>query len=628
MNINYVAQRYRLNWKRHKLTFYVAFPLFGVIMALLGSIYSGPDMNSAFLEVPTFQTQLGYSHFDNPGMLIWFLLFLTIFELIFPVVGIFYGIRMLPFNERDGKELIFSTKMSPIVYFIENFIIVVILVPLTALSVFLVSVLFLRTQMPLGDAMSAMAIATILPSFFVMLIAMVTVFGASIKSSSRLGYAFGGFFYMICFMLNLIVSEVGKTSIDIFGVHIISIKDISLMSQMNIIGNVLAPTINESHFTITQLNFTLDYNSYLVTCTVLILLLFFLTLLFLFKADFIEPRTSIKHYFRIFIHSYQYIGGGFVSFLVFTRLYRPLVFLKRVVVRSFTILMVPINSFLSTIGKKYPAFRDQLKSSSGFFIIYTIATTMLVIVVLLAYPGDKSMKTLFTSLTSVLDNPLIAGFLFGHSVNISNSANLEGFILFKLFTLHWLYYGPYLFIATYYIIMRDKSNKYDEITWSLPRTRTSVLISRTAAMIVYFWITIFINWLGIPVGYVILKTYMDVSPPDAVNTLVTFFFIALGYSLFLILFLAVAIVVNSRYIIISLASLFIFSIFVPMLADVMKLTWLEYLSPFKYFDVIGLMLKDVNITQTLIPTILIGGIIVLAIYYYSIKVVSPRKDIT
>ena len=176
--------------------------------------------------------------------------------------------------------------------------------------------------------------------------------------------------------------------------------------------------------------------------------------------------------------------------------------------------------------------------------------------------------------------------------------------------------------------MRDKSNKYDEITWSLPKTRSSVLISRTAAMIVYFWITIFINWLGIPIGYDILKTYMDVSPPNAVNTFITFFFLALGYSLFLILFLAIALIVNSKYIIISLSSLFIFAIFIPMIGDVSKITWIDYLSPFKWFDVVGLMLQDINIIGTVIPTILIGGIIVLRLYYYSIKIITPKKDIT
>lgn len=646
MNFHFIAQRYWLNLKRHKLTFFVSFPLFGVMMAIIGSVYS-KNLIKTLLDVPTFQALIGHIHIDNPGMLVWFLFYTSIFVLIFPAVGIFYGIRMIPFNERDGKELIFSTKMSPIVYFIENFIIVMILIPLTTFSVFLVSVLFLRTQMPLNDAVNYMLIANIFPVFFVMVVAMVTVFGASLRSSSRVGLAFGGLFYLICFALNLIVEEIGSISLDIGNIHqalnigdihvltlnignihILSLRDLSLMTQINLFQNVLGPTINTSHFTITQLNTVINYNSYLLTCTILIIILFLLTILSLYRVDYIEPRTDFKQNLKNFLYSYRVIGIGFVRVLKITRLYVPAVYLKRAIVHIYKLITRPIQAFMSSISKKYPAFSDQLKASFGFFIIYTIATTFLVIIVLLAYPGDQAMNALFTNMSSIIDNPLIAGFMFGHPVSAANNANLEGFILFKLFTFHWLYYGPFLFIATYYILMRDKSNKYDEINWSLPKTRSSVLISRTAAMIIYFWITVFINWLGIPIGYVMLKTYMDVSPPNAVNTFITFFFLAMGYSLFLVLFLAIALIVNSKYIIISLSSLFIFAIFIPMIGDVSNATWIDYLSPFKWFDVVGLMLQDINIIGTVIPTLLIGSIIVLGLYYYSIKVITPKKDIT
>ena len=594
MAINYVLQRNWLNLKRHKLTLFVSIPIFAFMMAIIGSIYSDSLVNG-IVTIPTFKALLGNIQVPNPNMLVWFLIYTNIFILIFPAVGIFLGIRMLPFNERDGKELIFSVKMSPVKYFFENFILVLILIPLTVSPVFIVAVLFLGAT---SDSITAMAIATITPSFFVLLITMITVFGATYKSSSGWGYAFGGLIYMFFFALNLIVSEqaVGSLSVDVFGMHIISLQDISLMSQMNIFTDALKGTWNVD---------------YLLTCTVLVVILVLFSLVFLFRTDYIESRTSS---------------------VVATQTNDSVT--KKKFTSRFSFFRTPVDSILKKVGWKYPALRDQLQSSSAFFLIYTVATTFLVIIVLLAYPGDASKRTLFGSLASVKDNPVIAGFMFGHPVSAANNANLEGFILFKLFTLHWLYYGPFLFIATYYIVMRDKSNKYDEITWSLPQTRTSVLLSRTFAMILYFWITIFINWIGIWIGWVILKTYMVVTMPDPLNTLITFFFLALGYSLFLILFLAVAIFVNSRYIIISLAGLFIFSIFMPMIsfslaqANVPDASWLEYLSPFKYFDIVGLMLKDINIVNVVIPTITIGGIIALLFYYYSVKFVNPRKDIT
>jgi hypothetical protein len=65
-----------------------------------------------------------------------------------------------------------------------------------------------------------------------------------------------------------------------------------------------------------------------------------------------------------------------------------------------------------------------------------------------------------------------------------------------------------------------------------------------------------------------------------------------------------------------------------MIANVLDASWFEYLSPFKYFDVVGLMVKDIDIAGTVIPTIAIGGIFALIFYYYSVKFVNPRKDIT
>ena len=344
--------------------------------------------------------------------------------------------------------------------------------------------------------------------------------------------------------------------------------------------------------------------SYLLACLIVVITIFILTLVFLYRTDYIESR------------------GGSISQIT-TKNEN-----KRKLVSKFSFIRTPIESVLSKVGWKYPAFRDQLQSSAGFFILYTIVTTLLVMVVVIAYPGNTNMKEILPSLNqSVLSNPIFAGFMFGHVVNVTNGANLEGFLLFKLLTFHWMYYGPFLFIGTYYVVMRDKNDKYDEITWSLPQSRSSVLISRTGATILYFWITIFINWLGLWATIPILATYMTITPPNVTATIITFIFLALGYSLFLILFIAIAVTVNSRYVIITLVGVFILAIFIPIVSYSTKTIWLDYLSPFKYFDVVGLLINQVNVVTTAIPTILIGGIIVLVIYIASIKVITPRKDI-
>ena len=69
-------------------------------------------------------------------------------------------------------------------------------------------------------------------------------------------------------------------------------------------------------------------------------------------------------------------------------------------------------------------------------------TSFLVLIVLLVYPGNANMQELLQSADVILANPVLAAFYFGHFP----TANVEGFLFLKLLTLHWIYYGPYLFI--------------------------------------------------------------------------------------------------------------------------------------------------------------------------------------
>ena len=594
MQINYILQRYWLDLKRHKLTIFISIPVFSALMILFGTIYPGPDAVKVFSEIPTVQFLIGTRNIQNPGMLIWFLIMANIFTIIFPVVGIFLGVRMLPFNERDGKELIFSTKISPIVYFIENFLIVMILIPVITLPNFLIAVLFLGKSsidittltitnfLPIffdivvasfsnGTNMTSMAIANFLPVFFVMVVAMVTVFGASIKSSSKLGYAFGGIFYITSFTLDLVQPEISF------------VKNINLLSQIDLFDNVLNGTWNEG---------------FIFTCLCIIGILFLLTILFLYRTDYIESRSGA-------VKASKREGKNYRSRFYFIR--------------------TPIETVLSKIGWKYPVFRDQLQNFVVIFILYAIVTSILVLVILIAYPGDKTMALLFTDMKSVLNNPLISSFMFGHTVE----PNLEGFLLLKLMTFHWLYYGPYLFIATYYIVLRDKNEKYDEITWSLPHTRPKVILQRTIAMIAYFWLIVIINWIVLWAGVLVLTSITDVTAPSFGATIFAFTFLGLGYSLFLILFVTLALIPHPKYIWMILVVIFFSAILLPMLSVMYpNYSWIVYISPFKYFDVAGLLLNQVNILGTAIPLILIGGIVILVFYFTIITFWTPHRDIT
>jgi ABC-type transport system involved in multi-copper enzyme maturation permease subunit len=214
--------------------------------------------------------------------------------------------------------------------------------------------------------------------------------------------------------------------------------------------------------------------------------------------------------------------------------------------------------------------------------------------------------------------------MFGHNA----TATLEGFLIFKLMTFHWIYYGPFIFIATYSIIMRDKSDGYDEITWSIPRKRSRIIIQRTIAMLIYLWIIIALNWIAFWIGELALSTFADVVAPNFISTIIAFTFLGLGYSLFLIVFITLALIPNPKYIIITLVGAFMIAIFLPVISFINQdFSWISYLSPFQYFDVIGLLLNDVKIVEEAIPTIVAGGVIAIILYLSSVMLLTPRKDI-
>jgi hypothetical protein len=537
----------------------------------MGLIYPGEDVIADIVDVPILQRLTGISSVENPGMLVWILLFYVsyILSIFYPLIGIFFGVRILPFNENDGKELIFSTKKPPMTYFLENLLIVIILIPITVLPSFIILEGFLITS---GGTVSALLIAFILPTFFVYVVTLVTSLGCSIKSSPKTGYLFGGVFFFVSFTLNLLQQELEF------------VKDINLMSQINAFQHVLSETWNEE---------------FILKCLILMVILTGLTIYFLYNTDYIEERTSYEES----IDDGESYGK------------KP----------KLTFLRSPVESILTRIGWNYPAFRDQLHSSAGLFLIYLSLTSLLLMLVTLTYPGDEVMnQTVSQYIDTLDDSPFIAAFMFNHPFK----ATLEGFLLLKIMTFHWIYYGPFLFIATYDIVRRDKNAGYDEITWAMPRTRTQVLIQRSIADIVYLWLIVIINFITLWIGVLLLGTYMDITYPDLGATIMAFIFLGLGYSIFLILFIGLALIPHPKYLLFTLVIAFIFALIIPIVWYLNQdMSWLLYLSPFPYFDVAGILLRD-NIDYTVvIPKIVACGIVVSIFYGSIVKYWAPKKDI-
>lgn len=425
-----------------------------------------------------------------------------------------------------------------------------------------------------APGVSALTIGTFIPIFFVYVVMMITCFGCSINFSQKTGYVFGGLFFLYSFTLNLLQSEIEFSN------------NINLMAHIKGFEHAILGTWN------------LDF---IAICLFIIFLLFILTLYFLFKTDFIETRKAYTE--KDLIDNSKQRRG-----------------LKSI----FSIIRAPMESMLNKLGWKYPVFKDQLQSFAGIFFIYLCATSFLMILIAVVYPGDEAMALLFNEMEATLDSPVVAAFMFGHTL----VASLEGFLLVKIILFNWIYYGPFLFIAAYDIIMRDKNAGYDEITWSMPRTRTLVIRQRTLATLVYLWIIILANWVSLWIGQLILSSYADVVMTDFTATALAFTFLGIGYSLFLVIFVTIALIPRPKYLLLTLIGVFFASIFIPILWYMNQdLTWLLYLSPFSYFDVAGLLLNDIDLFGKVIPEIVAFGIISFTLYFIVIKFWTPNKDI-
>ncbi|MHA2155222.1 MAG: hypothetical protein ACXABU_07780 [Candidatus Hodarchaeales archaeon] len=570
MTIKFTVQRLWLDMKRYKTFSLLIALIFPIGAALFFIIYPGPEFFDVFLEIPAFQALVGeLPDIGNPSLLLWILILLAIFlNILYPVIGILFGARILPFNENDGKELIFSTEKSPLEYFLENLFLVVILISLVVLPAYLVGLGFLFSD---EGAVPSFTIAFILPLFFALVVTLVTSLGCAIWSSTRAGYALGGIFFIVSFTLDLLQQEIDF------------VKDFNLMTKSNAMLHAIKGTWNLE---------------FILTCLFLMVLLIILTIFFLYRTDYIETRSS----------------------------YNKPVNLEesRGIIAKFSFIRTPVESVLSQVGWKNPAFRDQLQSSAGLFLIYSVVTCGLLMLVALVYPGDAAMKEVFSGLDAVFNSPIIAAFLFGHQL----TASLEGFLLYKIMAFHWIYYGPFLFIATYSIILRDKSAGYDEITWSMPRTRSKVIVERTIAAILYLWIIIGANFVALYSGEIILSTYADIVMTDFMATVLTFFYLALGYSLFLIIFVALASIPRPKYLSLTLLGAFLIAVFIPLIWYInQELSWLLYLSPFYYFDVAGLFLSDIRLVE-IIPETIIYGAISLIFLVTVLRFWTPRRDIT
>ena len=110
-------------------------------------------------------------------------------------------------------------------------------------------------------------------------------------------------------------------------------------------------------------------------------------------------------------------------------------------------------------------------------------------------------------------------------------------------------------------------------------------------------------------------------------TTLAFIFLGIGYSIFLVLFVALASIPHPKYLLFTLIGAFLITLFIPIVWYLNQdLSWLLYFSPFYYFDLVGIQLKDINLGKAILESFAYG-IIIVGFFVSVVKFWTPKRDI-
>lgn len=412
------------------------------------------------------------------------------------------------------------------------------------------------------DSFSNLLIIFFLGFITAFFFAMLSAFGGVLFFSKNMAYVFGASYFGI----SLFISIIGN-SIDIEG-----FSNLSIIYQADIIKNGMNNTL------------PLDYIFLVLFLTfVLILLCFF----FIIRKDYFEGIASQEEKVKEVAPS--------------------------AIKEKIGIIRTPMDKILSSLGWRFPIVRDQLNVLAIVFTLTFVATSFILFYIFIMYPGDLEFSTLMTGFSS----PIITAPMFNHEV----LGNITGFFAVEVFAFIWIYYAPFLLLAVNSICLRDYNTKYGEITWALPRSETSIITRRTISAILALNITVLANAFvalltGTLAGYDI----------DALNLLIAFITVAYAYSLYIIFFVALVLFLPNRISQKGLLIGFFFSLMLLLSAFILDIEILLYLTPFGYFDHVGIYYGIIE-PIVYFPKFLLFTIITLMFYLLVIRFRSPQKDL-
>lgn len=542
-------QRLYLHTYRHRVVVVISTLLLFSFVVLFGLLYPGEEGIEGFLSAFALVASL---EFENPGYYVWLIFTNTMaIGIYISLIGIFLGVNVLPISDKDGKELIFTTPKSVFWNLFENLTTATLLLALILVPTYVTQVIFSIIN-DATDVIEGLTIGMVLIFILGTLMIFITAFGSALRYSKGTGYAIGGLYFIFSFIADLTANSSPDYEV---------IKDFSLYSRAKMIES----------------SFNVDWNTdFILLAGILIIILFILSWIILMRKDFLE--------------------GGHKSS-------EELVVTKEMKKRRLNLAIIkkPIDKVLSSLGWRFPVIRDQLHSSTGIFIIYLLFSLYYVSYVISMFPGEEDLSTLLGG----FDLPIIRAFLFGYSLE----STTMGYIAMEIFSFSWLIFGFFPLIVINDIVMRDKKNRYSEITWSFPKNASRIILERTIAGLVYFLIIlVFTVVLFIP-----LQSSVGMNI-DMSNILAASIVLIWGNCIFFIFFLAVALIAPYKHFQKTLILSYAACSFILLIAFVGNFEWLRFLTPFGYFNVVGVFLEKVTFQQVL-PEIFICTILTMTLLW-------------
>jgi len=565
LNFSQTIHRFYLHFLRYKTIFWITTFFISIVITIFG-LFSPSD--EVLAEYLTFMAFLGSYEVENPGYSFW-ILFMDglLLGAYLQVIGIFIGAYVLP-REKEGKDHLFSTPKSITKYFIENSLLLILLLGVICLPSYIITVILLIINNSI-DTISSVTIIFVLAIVLALFTGTLTAFGTTITFSRSSGYLLGGFYFVFSIFIDL--------TRDIEGLK--ELRHFSLFSMAELTQNSLDKTWNEDFILLA-----------LVLCLILVLL----SIIVLLRKDYLE-------------------GGYKMSSL---ELSQDTVNKRRKFLQKLLLIRKPVDKLLEKLGWRFAIFRDQLHASVTYFTIILLFITVISAYIIVIYgSAEEEMSTMLAGFSMPLLDAIMYNHKFDPSLNVLNY-----FIAYELLAFGWILFGIFLLIAINDVCFRDKKNGYSEITWVTPKSGAQIITGRTLAAIVSYIIIFFASFIAITVMEIVFG-YTD----NIADIAITFFAATWAYCILLVFFLSLTLFVPYKHAQKILLFGYLASILTLVLGFMSDTSVLQFLSPFGYFDTPGLLLGDINFDD-LLPSALTFSIIAILFFIITIKYRVPAKD--